>query len=224
MKVFLVEDNPLNAELAIKLLQDDGMEVLAFNRAEGAFEALESTQPDIVLLDMNLPGMNGYTAAKRWVSDARSRDIPVIAFTAMALSGEMDEALKCGCRGVIYKPIEVLTFCETVRNFAHARYHDAPALMDGKSEPAAGTADSVRVQTTQGDDAFGFTTPARKMAHQVMTQISILNAGIMQIRRHSKDNPLTDKQLSALKAMEEASTSLRETCRQLVDAMIRKTP
>jgi len=221
MNVFIVEDNPLNAELAVKLLEDEGARVRQFSMAEDALEALREEVPDIVLLDMNLPGMNGYEAARQIGRDARTHHVPVVAFTAMALSGEADRAIQCGCCGVIYKPIDVLSFTSTVRGFI---------LPGGQQEPMASASgaqqastDNSRALAFHAEHSISADQRVEQLAHTTMNQISILKSGIYYLL-HSKSSSeqLTEKQRRTLLEMEKAMDVLRQKNRFMIDIVAKR--
>ncbi|WP_227816335.1 response regulator [Nitrogeniibacter aestuarii] len=221
MNVFIVEDNPLNAELAVKLLEDEGARVRQFSMAEDALEALREEVPDIVLLDMNLPGMNGYEAARQIGRDARTHHVPVVAFTAMALSGEADRAIQCGCCGVIYKPIDVLSFTSTVRGFI---------LPGGQQEPMApasgaqqASTDNSRALAFHAEHSISADQRVEQLAHTTMNQISILKSGIYYLL-HSKSSSeqLTEKQRRTLLEMEKAMDVLRDKNRFMIDIVAKR--
>lgn len=218
--IFIVEDNPLNAELAIKLLEDEGHNVSHFMMAEDAIAELEKTSPDIILMDMNLPGMNGYDAVSQISNDERHKDIPVIAFTAMALSGEADRALSSGCIGVIYKPLDVLTFTDTVSGYAKQKSDCIQGLNDQPDEPSR--ADESRIQTFEHSKTMSSDERINQLAHDTMTQISILKTGLYYLLNHESHKSLSDKQTNTLRDMEKAAETLRTTSRFVLDLVGKK--
>lgn len=214
-RIFIVEDNPLNAELAIKLLEDDGHEVSHFMMAEDAIAELENSSPDIILMDMNLPGMNGYDAVTAISKEPKYKDIPVIAFTAMALSGEADRALSCGCKGVIYKPLDVLTFTETVSSYMREKTDFSHSMSDESDKPCR--ADESRIQTLEHKRSMSSDERVGQLAHDTMTQISILKTGLYYLLNHESHKSLTEKQANTLRDMEKAAESLRTTSRFVLE-------
>lgn len=113
-KILLVEDTPANRALATKLLRGAGHEVLEATDAAAGLVLAASAQPDLVLLDLGLPDMDGWTALRRLREDAATRDLRVIAFTAHAMVGDRERALAAGFDGYMSKPIEFGTFVPTV--------------------------------------------------------------------------------------------------------------
>src|SRR5256712_1939955 len=115
--ILLVEDTLANRALAVKLLKAAGHEVIeAADGAAGIVEA-RAKRPDLVLMDLSLPGLDGWEALKRLRADDRTRDLRVVALTAHALAGAPDEALAAGFAGYVSKPIDALTFAETVSRY-----------------------------------------------------------------------------------------------------------
>ena len=113
-KVLLIEDNLMNMELAADLLETAGFQVLKAERAEDGIAMAVAQQPDIILMDIALPGMDGLEATRRIKQDARTAWIPIVALTASAMRGDDDRARSAGCCGYIAKPIDTRRFAKTV--------------------------------------------------------------------------------------------------------------
>ena len=116
-KVLLIEDNLMNMELAADLLEAAGFQVLKAERAEDGIAMAVAQQPDIILMDIALPGMDGLEATRRIKQDARTARIPIVALTASAMRGDDDRARSAGCCGYIAKPIDTRQFARTVAAF-----------------------------------------------------------------------------------------------------------
>jgi two-component system cell cycle response regulator len=112
--ILIVDDNPVNLKLARVLLAGAGHDVRTAGDAEQALELLESWLPRLILMDIQLPGMDGLTLTRRLKADARTRDIVVVALTAYAMKGDDEKALASGCAGYITKPLDTRTFADTV--------------------------------------------------------------------------------------------------------------
>lgn len=105
-KILLVEDNEMNRDMLGRRLQRRGHEVvIAVDGAEGVAKA-QSDVPDIILMDMSLPVMDGWDATRRLKAEAATCNIPVIALTAHAMSGDRDKAMEAGCDDYDTKPVE----------------------------------------------------------------------------------------------------------------------
>ena len=105
-KVLLVEDNEMNRDMLSRRLVRRGFEVVfAVNGKEGV-DLARSEKPDIILMDMSLPVMDGWEATRCVKSDAATRDVPVIGLTAHAMSGDRDKAIEAGCDDYDTKPVE----------------------------------------------------------------------------------------------------------------------
>ena len=115
--VLLIEDNLMNMELATDLLETAGFQVLKADRAEVGIALAIAQQPDIILMDIALPGMDGLEATKRIKQDERTARIPIVALTASAMRGDDDRARSAGCCGYIAKPIDTRGFAKTVVEF-----------------------------------------------------------------------------------------------------------
>ena len=113
--VLLVEDNEVNAYLARFLLEHAGYGVTVACNGEQALVAAAEKRPDLVLMDMRMPVMDGLEATRRFKADAALADIPVLALSANALQPEKQEAIAAGCVGHIEKPIDVARFVAQVQ-------------------------------------------------------------------------------------------------------------
>lgn len=117
MKILIIEDNEQTLYLSTFLLEKENFEVIqARNGAKGLALAV-SEMPDLILLDIQLPVMNGYEVARRLKQSEETRSIPVIAVTSYAMSGDRETILATGCEGYIEKPIDPDGFVEQVRTF-----------------------------------------------------------------------------------------------------------
>ena len=113
-KVLVVEDNPANMTLATFLLESVGHAVLKATDAEAGVASARIDHPDLILMDIQLPGMDGLAAIKLLKADAATREIPVIALTALAMKGDEARIRAAGCDGYISKPLAYKDFLATV--------------------------------------------------------------------------------------------------------------
>jgi len=113
-RILLIEDNAVNRRLAQFLLKSQGYEVWEVTSAPEAFESLKEKRPDLILMDIQLPGMDGLTATKQLKADPTTRDIPVLAVTSYAMKGDEVKAFEAGCSGYVTKPIDKTIFLEAV--------------------------------------------------------------------------------------------------------------
>ncbi len=114
-RVLIVDDNDLNLELARFVLEDAGLVVESVPDAAHALQRLQHDLPDLILMDIQLPGMDGLELTRCLKADERLRDIVVIAFTAFAMKGDEQRMREAGCDGYLAKPIDVSRFAEQVR-------------------------------------------------------------------------------------------------------------
>jgi two-component system cell cycle response regulator DivK len=112
--VLVVEDNPANMTLATFLLKSAGYAVLSATDAEAGLALARTEQPDLVLMDIQLPGMDGLEACAILKRSEATRDIPVIALTALAMKGDEERIRAAGCDGYIAKPLAYREFLATV--------------------------------------------------------------------------------------------------------------
>jgi CheY-like chemotaxis protein len=105
-KLLLVEDNEMNRDMFSRRLQRRGYEVVEAVDGEEGVNLARSEDPDLVLMDMNLPVVDGWEAARRLKADMETAAIPILALTAHAMSNDRDKALEAGCDDYDTKPIE----------------------------------------------------------------------------------------------------------------------
>ena len=120
-KILVVEDNQDNREMVVKVLKFNGYQVVEAVDGEEAVEKAKAEHPDLILLDIFLPKMDGYEATRRLKGDTSLRNIPIIALTAHAMKGSMEEALAAGCDGYIPKPIDVRELPKQIQHFLKPR-------------------------------------------------------------------------------------------------------
>jgi two-component system cell cycle response regulator DivK len=104
-RILIVEDNELNLDLLVQLLEDEYEVITADNGAAGV-EVAQQERPDLILMDMSLPVMDGWEATRRLKADSNVNHIPVIALTAHAMSSDEEKALAAGCDGYLSKPLD----------------------------------------------------------------------------------------------------------------------
>lgn len=104
--ILVVDDNPANAKLARVLLAGEGYDMAVAADAEEALAALGRIHPQLILMDLQLPGMDGLELTRRLKADAATRDIIILAVTAYAMAGDEEKARRSGCDGYIPKPID----------------------------------------------------------------------------------------------------------------------
>ena len=117
--VLVVEDNDMNMQLVEYLLEEGGYSIV---KAASGEEALTITRdsgspPDLILMDIHLPGMDGLSVVREMKSNGRTKTIPILALTAHAMRGDKDRFLEAGCDGYISKPIDVKTFLSSLEQF-----------------------------------------------------------------------------------------------------------
>ena len=135
-QILLVEDDPKNLELARDLLELEDYEVLAAASGERALEVLVSASPDLILLDIQLPGMDGYEVIRRARQELSVNGTPVIAMSAMAMPDEIEKARDAGFDGYITKPITVDEFPGQIAGFLGRRCEERSVVIS-VSGPAA---------------------------------------------------------------------------------------
>ncbi len=112
--VLIVEDNELNMKLFNDLLCANGYETIQSTNGSDVLEIASEHRPDLILMDIQLPGCSGLELTTLLKADARLKHIPVVAVTAFAMKGDEENILEAGCDSYVAKPISVSTFLQTV--------------------------------------------------------------------------------------------------------------
>jgi CheY-like chemotaxis protein len=115
--ILIVDDNPHNLKLARLLLLAEGYDARTAVDAEQAMSVLNEFKPKLILMDIQLPGMDGLELTRRLKSEKSTRDIVIVALTAYAMKGDEERARAAGCDGYIAKPIDVATLPATVLHY-----------------------------------------------------------------------------------------------------------
>jgi two-component system cell cycle response regulator DivK len=117
--VLHVEDNFDNRLLVRRLLQSEGYTVLEAENAKQALDQLNSTHPDLILIDINMPDMDGYTLTHQIKIRQEFASTPVVAITANVMKGDREKTLNAGCDGYLEKPINVDTFLDQIKRYIY---------------------------------------------------------------------------------------------------------
>lgn len=113
-RILVIEDNPLNLELVTDLLEAKGFRVLQAQTAEEGVRSARENAPELILMDLSLPGMDGLAAAKMLKADPATARLPIVALTAHAMRGDDAIAKAAGCDGYLTKPIDTRRFLEQI--------------------------------------------------------------------------------------------------------------
>ena len=108
--ILVVDDNPTNLKLVSDMLEFEGYNLLNAGDAEEAQVVIQRTRPDLIFMDIALPGMDGLTLTRKLKAEPLTKDILIIALTAFAMKGDDQKALAAGCDGYITKPIDTRRF------------------------------------------------------------------------------------------------------------------
>ncbi len=118
--VLVIEDNPLNMELVCDILEANDYAVYQACAAQEGIKIAKENNPNLILMDIQLPGMDGLEATQILKEDISTKDIPVVALTAHAMKGDEEKALEAGCSGYITKPIDTREFPSLVKTFINS--------------------------------------------------------------------------------------------------------
>jgi CheY-like chemotaxis protein len=113
-RILIVDDNATNLKLVAYLMKANGYDVATALDAESALDSLQVNRPDVILMDIQLPGIDGLELTRRLKADPGTRDIVIIAVTAYAMKGDQDKAFAAGCDEYITKPIDTRALPDTI--------------------------------------------------------------------------------------------------------------
>lgn len=115
--ILYVEDDPNNRTLIRRILGAEGFTVHEAANASIAMETLKSLKPDLILMDINMPDVDGYTLTAKIRALPEMRSVPIVALTANVMKGDMERSLQAGCDGYIQKPIDIDSIADQVQRF-----------------------------------------------------------------------------------------------------------
>ena len=130
-KILIVEDNDDSRELAVKVLKNKGFETVEAADGEAAVERAIAETPDLILLDISIPKMDGYEVAKKLKGLDKFADIPIVALTAHAMKGDREKVISAGFEGYISKPINVREFPDQVKSYLRGKRE---SILSGETE------------------------------------------------------------------------------------------
>ena len=130
-KVLIVEDNQDSRELVVKVLKSKGYLTIEAEDGEEALEKARAEKPDLVLLDISLPKLNGYEVAQRLKAMEEFQEIPIVAFTAHAMKGDREKVIVAGFEGYISKPVNIRELPDQIKYFIRGKRE---SILGGEQE------------------------------------------------------------------------------------------
>lgn len=115
--VLIVDNQAVHLDLVTTILKRGGFKVIAASSGQEAIDVNKKNHPDLVLMDLQLPGMDGLEATRRILGDPSTKDTKIVAFSALAMLSDQTRALKAGCVGYISKPVGARELIEAVKGF-----------------------------------------------------------------------------------------------------------
>jgi two-component system cell cycle response regulator DivK len=115
--ILYVEDNPDNRLLVRRVLMSEGYAVVEAANAKDAFERIKNDAPNLILMDINMPDIDGYTLTARIRALPELNNVPIIAVTANVMRGDRERSLEAGCDGYIQKPVDIDTLTSQIEKF-----------------------------------------------------------------------------------------------------------
>jgi len=217
-RILLVEDNSMNRRVAEFLLKSHGYTVYEARDGQEALEMVQVYLPDLILMDLQLPGLDGFTVTRMIKENATTKDIPVVALTAYAMRGDAERAFAVGCDGYITKPIDPDQFPNTVASYLRHRKSKEgrqpdikPDLIEHKGPARHGqmVAEAALIQKTRIDTVGAI---ASAFGHEARNLLGALKTCVQVLRR----NPhITPEDSELLDIIQTGSQRLNEFLSQL---------
>ena len=221
-RILHIEDDPANRLLVRKLLERAGHDVIdAPDGIQGVRSALK-TRPDLVLVDLNIPGLDGYEVALRLRGEPGLRGVPIVAITA---EGDRDTSLAVGCDGFLQKPIDARTFGTTIERYLGGARDSQPpqrsARLREQSQRIVAHLEQKVAELSAANDRLRELDAARSafyrnISHELATPMTPI-VGYLRLLADEELGPLEPAQARALGAMEECTARLRSTIDNLLD-------
>jgi two-component system, cell cycle response regulator len=185
-RILVVDDNPTNLKLACEVLECEGYEIWRAMDAEQAQEIVAAQLPDLILMDIGLPGMDGLSLTRLLKAEARTREIPIVALTAFAMKGDSQKAFDAGCNGYITKPLDIRRFPQQI----------AEILQPGERLAEEAGPEHIRVMVIEDDPLSRklFCVILEAEGHQV-THAESAETALHFIKKHPPDMIILDLKL-----------------------------
>src|SRR5215471_507047 len=224
-RVLHIEDDPRNRLLVRKLLSAEGLDVIdAADGLEGVRQAL-TLRPDLILVDLNIPGLDGYEVTLRLRSEASLKGVPIVAITA---EGDRETSFAVGCDGFLQKPIDARQFGRQVRQFlgGHRERLNSSADATGErlriqSGRIVGHLEEKVAELSAANERLRDmdrlrTEFYRNISHELATPLTPI-VGYLRMMSDEELGPVTNSQRKALRAMDDCVRRLRATLDNLID-------
>ncbi len=218
-----IEDDSANRLLVRKILTGDGFAVTEANDGLEGVRLARGEPPDLVLVDLNIPGLDGYEVTLRLRGDARLRNVPIVAITA---EGDRSTSLAVGCDGFIQKPINARTFAATIRGFLQGHREEvsketADRRLRAQSQRIVARLEAKVAELSEAnerlvDAAKAKTAFYRNISHELATPMTPV-VGYIKLLVDQELGELNPAQRKALKAMDDCVRRLRSTIDNLLD-------
>jgi signal transduction histidine kinase len=220
-KILHIEDDPANRLLVRKILTPAGFEVIdAVDGMDGIQKAV-SDPPDLVLVDIAIPGLDGYEVTLRLRSEASLAEVPIVAITA---EGSRETSLAVGCTGFIEKPIDARNFANTIRDYLGGQKEQSTQVEDSlrkQSQRIVGHLEQKLQQLQQANQRLVELDQARKefyrnVSHELSTPMTPI-VGYVRLLLDRELGPLNEHQHKAIGAIDECAARLRSLIDNLLD-------
>jgi signal transduction histidine kinase len=221
-RILHIEDDPANRLLVRKILTPQGYEVIEAEDGIEGIRKARTEKPDLVLLDIAIPGLDGYEVTLRLRSEANLDDVPIVAITA---EGSRETSLAVGCNGFLQKPIDARTFCDTLAGYLKGRREQSSDTgvehLRAQSQRIVGHLEEKLDQLSQANARLVELDRARKefyrnVSHELATPMTPI-VGYIRLLSDEELGPVTPGQRKAIGAIDECAARLRGLIDNLLD-------
>ncbi len=220
-KILHIEDDPANRLLVQKLLTPAGFTVVDATDGMDGIKKAVADPPDLVLVDIAIPGLDGYEVTLRLRSEPKLAEVPIVAITA---EGSRDTSLAVGCTGFIEKPIDARTFADTIRGYLGGQKEQSTQAEDTlrkQSQRIVGHLEEKLTQLSEANDRLLQLDQARKefyrnVSHELSTPMTPI-VGYVKLLLDGELGPLNASQSKAVAAIDECAARLRGLIDNLLD-------
>lgn len=164
VRILCVEDNPQNMRLVRKILKSQGYDVIEAEDGYSGLNMAETQNPDLILMDINLPDIDGLEVTRRIKAQDHLKPIPIVALTANAMFGDEERCLEAGCNGYIAKPVSKQKLLANLENYLVSASNNGASFDSGTDTDALET-------TSQGDESSPITDPIETESAETIIEI-----------------------------------------------------
>ncbi|ABX03241.1 MAG TPA: hybrid sensor histidine kinase/response regulator [Herpetosiphon sp.] len=224
-RVLYIEDNHDNQRLVRRVLATRGYQIIIANDGNEGWKSAQTDRPDLILMDINLPGLNGYELTTKFKATPQLASVPIVALTANTTPGDRERALAAGCDGYISKPIDPRALPDLVASYIGGTREvletaEAPSVMREYSQQLVGRLESHVRELETANNRLTRLDQAKNdflatISHELRTPLTVIH-GYIDLLNMQALGPVSDGQREALELMKRNSTRLLRHINDLI--------